>query len=242
MNANIYADIGGGDLVYVGMFMAITGGDAIDAEHKGMPLYRFVPYAALIFSTNKLPNVKDPPDQFYKRWILIEMPYTFVDEPEHPYERQRDASFEIDEPSEEDKSWLGTAFIEALKMLLKSGKNGHFTESESGKNVKERWISKTDSLHAFVNTMVEESPGSRVIKKDFIEAYTEWCGEQGMTVYSERYIGLHLPRYAHTRTLETKPRSWANISVKGLEPLGMLEMAEADIMSYDVSNEDYDGE
>jgi P4 family phage/plasmid primase-like protien len=237
MNANIYADIGGGDLVYVGMFMAVTGGDAIAVEHKGKPLYMIVPYAVQVYSTNKLPNVKDPPDQFYNRWILIEMPYTFVDDPQEPYERQRDASFEIDEPSDEDKSWLGTAFIEALKILLK---NGHFTESESGKNVKERWITKTDSLRTFVNEMVEVSPGSRVTKKEFMESYQAWCGDAAMNAYSERYVGIHLPRYVHTRTVHTSPRSWSNISVKGLNPLEMPQSAEADLMRYDLSNEGVD--
>jgi putative DNA primase/helicase len=233
--ANIYADLGGGDLKYVGTFMAITGGDEVGAEHKGQPYFMYVPFAVLVFSTNKLPDVKDPPDQFYNRWNLIEMPYRFVDDPTEPFERQRDASFELEPINAEDRDWLGTWFIEGLKRLLKTG---HFSESESAKNVKERWISKTDSLRAFVNTMVEASEGSSVTKNDFLEAYQAWCGQEGMSAYSERYIGLHLPRYVRTRTTQTRPRGWANISVKGLEARGMPEIEDEAITLGKFENED----
>ena len=39
--------------------------------------FNYVNYAKLIFSCNKLPEAKDDTSAFFRRWILINFPYTF---------------------------------------------------------------------------------------------------------------------------------------------------------------------
>jgi putative DNA primase/helicase len=224
-NANIHADLGGGDLAFVGTFMILTGGDSLTVERKHQNCFSYVCYAVLIFSTNALPYVKNPPDQFYNRWILVEMPYKFVDHPDtgNDYEKLRlpEQELEAQLQTQDEIDFLFTWGIEGLKRLLQ---NGHYTESNSTKAIKSRWISKTDSLQAFVNEMVEVSEGSRVRKSVFKAAYEAWCGANEMYAQTDANIGKNLPRFIPTKSIQTKPRSWANIVIRGEKAERMTEM------------------
>lgn len=216
-NANIHADLGGGDLAFVGTFMILTGGDSLTVERKHQHSFSYVCYAVLIFSTNALPDVKNPPDQFYNRWILVEMPYKFVDhpDPDSDFEKQRLPEHELEAAlhKQDEIDYLFTWGIQGLKRLLQ---NGHYTESNSTKAIKSRWVSKTDSLQAFVNEMVEENTGSRVLKTVFKSEYATWCGANGMYAQTDANIGKNLPRFIPTKSIQTKPRSWANIVIRGV--------------------------
>jgi putative DNA primase/helicase len=214
-NANIQADIGGGEISFTGRIKTLTGGDRISAERKNIPAFQFVNHATLIFSTNDLPEVKNADDVFYARWILVEMPYTFVAHPTGDNERVRDPFLEDKICTDQSVSWFLTWAIDGLQRLLQAGK---YAESESALNVKERWVSRTDSLQAFVNANVQESVGNSVTKQEFYEAYQNYCNANNMAPISKELVGRRLPRIVHTRTLDKKPtRSWANIAVNGIE-------------------------
>ena len=49
-------------------------------------------------------------------------------------------------------------------------------ETKGSKDVMARWVSRTDSLKAFVDSsQVQEVPGVDVAKKAFYEAFVKWC-------------------------------------------------------------------
>lgn len=70
---NIYADISHARLEDIERFKAIATADEVEAEKKGMQLFKFKPRAKLVFSANILPK---PPitvdDSFYRRWMIIQ--------------------------------------------------------------------------------------------------------------------------------------------------------------------------
>lgn len=229
-NANIQADIGGGLLKNVGTLLTITGDDVVSAQRKNVNAFEFDSYATVIFSTNVLPDVTKVENKkvFFNRWVLIEMPYRFVDgEPEGDNEKVKDADLKAKLLTEDNISWLLTWAIEGLKRLLKQG---HYTEGDSTTDVKERWETMTDSLAQFVNNMVEVTRGQRVTKEVFTAEYERYCGDNGLKPVSKTIIGHRLPTLIpETRTITNPPpRSWANINITGLEPqeiedIGLLD-------------------
>lgn len=70
---NIYADISHARLEDIERFKAIATADEVEAEKKGMQLFKFKPRAKLVYSANILPK---PPitvdDSFYRRWMIIQ--------------------------------------------------------------------------------------------------------------------------------------------------------------------------
>jgi P4 family phage/plasmid primase-like protien len=216
--ANIQADIGGGEISFTGRFKTLTGGDFVSAEKKGLQSFSFVNDATMIFSTNDLPEIKRPDSVFYDRWILIEMPVTFVDKLEVDLQEGE----HLLDPFLEDKlseqieiDWLTTWAIEGLKRLLA---NGRYTETVSSTDVKTRWINRTDSLAAFVHSQVERVGGLKITKMALYEAYVAYCREAHMTAESIVSVGRRLPQLIATRTIETRPRSWMDITVAGIAP------------------------
>jgi P4 family phage/plasmid primase-like protien len=215
--ANIQADIGGGSIYFTGPFKTFTGNDLISAEKKGLPAFSFVNKATMVFSANELGELKRPDPVFYDRFVLVEMPVTFVDDPTEENERLRDPFLEDKLSDQKESDYFTTWAIAGLIRLLK---NGRFTETKGSKDVMARWVSRTDSLKAFVDSSdVEESPGTDITKTAFYEAYVQWCAKNDMAAISKEYVGRRLPGYITTTTKQTKPHSWANIAVKGVEPI-----------------------
>ena len=72
---------------------------------------------------------------------------------------------------EREIDWFTTWAIEGLQRLLE---NGHYTETKGSKDVMARWVSRTDSLKAFVDSsQVQEVPGVDVTKTAFYEGVRE---------------------------------------------------------------------
>jgi putative DNA primase/helicase len=225
--ANIQADIGGATIHLTGPFKTLTGGDLISAEKKGLPSFTFTNEATLIFSANELAELKKPDPVFYERFVLVEMPFSFVDDPTEENERLRDPFLEEKLSQQREIDWFTTWAVEGLMRLLE---NGHYTETKGSKDVMARWVSRTDSLKAFVDSSaVQEVPGVDITKTAFYEAYVQWCAESNMSPISEALVGRRLPVYVSTSTKETRPRSWANITVAGVEAYQPAAPSKEDI-------------
>jgi len=75
--ANIYPDLSDKSLTQTGIFKMLTGGDLIEAEKKFKDSFKFVNYAKLLFSCNKLPSTFDDTEAFFRRWIILTFPNKF---------------------------------------------------------------------------------------------------------------------------------------------------------------------
>jgi Predicted ATPase len=82
MLANIYADLPNELLRNTGIFKILTGEDYVCFDRKyAKKRICFTNYAKLIFSCNQLPKVYDMTLAFWRRWIVIEFPNKFPDNP-----------------------------------------------------------------------------------------------------------------------------------------------------------------
>ena len=75
--ANISPDLPSRALQDTGMFKAITGGDAIQAERKFGQPFSFVPFARLLFPANQFPRGNDSTTAFADRWVVVPLPNSF---------------------------------------------------------------------------------------------------------------------------------------------------------------------
>jgi len=170
---NISADLPQTPLGKSEVFRALTGGDFLEAERKHRDSFSFQPYCKLVFSTNKLPPVRDDEvDAFFKRWIIVEFPYQFEDDPAKRKQILDSCT------TEEEKSGILNWALEGLRRLLQTGK---FTadEGDSAK-IRDRWMRETNPAYDFLTTHVERDPTGAIMKKNLWTRYLTWREEQGL--------------------------------------------------------------
>ena len=217
--ANIYADIPNAALRTTGTFKMLTGGDRINAERKYQQSFTFVNYAKLHFSANELPFTKDQTPAFFNRWLLIELPYRFVDNPQYEGEKKRDPHLLKKLTTDEALSGILNVALDGLDRLLA---NGRFTTSKASEDVKERWIARTDSLQSFVEKYVLVKKGCFVPKDQFYGAYQEYCDEQDLNADEIGIVGRRLPTLIKTTSFRpelngARPMAWKDLRVDRLE-------------------------
>ncbi|KXA96818.1 hypothetical protein AKJ38_02560, partial [candidate division MSBL1 archaeon SCGC-AAA259I14] len=110
-----------------------------------------------------------------------------------PHEKKKDSHI-LDKLTDKDE--LSGLLNWALDGLDRLREQNHFSNAEERKDVEAVWISKTDSLKAFVNREVEVAPGYFITKDDFHRVYTAWCEETNVEaeILSKQKVGSRLPK------------------------------------------------
>jgi P4 family phage/plasmid primase-like protien len=163
--ANIYADLSDDTLQRTGTFKMLTGGDVIEAEKKFRDSFTFVNYAKLLFSCNKLPEVYDNTDAFFRRWIIIVFPKVFKGDNCDPNILEK-----LTTPGE--LSGLLNIALEGLKRILE---NDGFSYSKSTEETREDYIRKSDPLAAFVMDCLEENQSATLLKQPLYSLFAFYC-------------------------------------------------------------------
>jgi P4 family phage/plasmid primase-like protien len=183
--ANVFADIPKNPLSYTGIFKVLTGEDTIDLDRKGKePIRGYVNYAKLIFSANELPKTADLTHAFFRRWILVDFPNTF---PEDPTWYERNITPEL-------RDQALTISLEAMREVLE---RGVFT-GES--DVKERWLEESDQVYRFVKELeglglAKRDPNGRIPAKDLYMVYSRWARIEGVEVLTQARLTSELKKY-----------------------------------------------
>jgi len=219
--ANTRGDIGSKALRDTSNFKMLTGEDAIEAEKKFRDPFTFWSYAKQHYSCNELPPTRDVSPAFYGRWILLDYPYVFVNDPEpNTNQRKKSGKYKKYFLTPEKRSGILNWSIVGLERVLK---NERFTETDASRNVKARWIAKTNTLAWFVGVMVTEDVGAYVDKVAFYDAYSEFCRDNGVGVqFDVDQVTRKLPTIITTSLFRPgsdkgkRPRAWKNISVEGV--------------------------
>ena len=213
---NISADLPQTPLVKSEVFRALVGGDRLEAERKHRDSFAFQPYAKLVFSTNKLPLVReDEVDAFFKRWVIVEFPYKFEDDP--GMRKQILDSCTTDD----EKSGILNWALEGLRRLLQTGK---FTadEGDSAK-IRDRWMREVNPAYDFLTTYVERDPTGAVMKKNLWTQYLAWREEQGLPAdgrqneFSALVQTLFKAKSMRVRIRGERPYVWVGIRWKEQE-------------------------
>lgn len=183
--ANVHADIPRKELKDTGTFKMLTGEDTIRAEKKHKDAFTFKNYAKLIYSANQLPRTKDTTDAFFRRWVIIDFPYKFTDNPDDEH-KDKDPNILDKIVTQEQLNELFTWSIKGLKRLFDQE---HFTETESREEVEERWMMQTSNLQAFFNRALRYDGQSRVIKDELFRVYEQWAKDNDVKPKDRSVIG-----------------------------------------------------
>jgi len=201
--ANVCGDLPSVLLKDSGEFKKLTSGfvgDAISAQKKFQDPFQFVNNAKLLFATNEVPESKDQSNGFFRRWTIIDFPYTFVSglsEDEYKGFIQKENKEIINEltTQSELEGFLYKILIN-LESLLK---NKEFSVSPTTEEVKNKYNMKSNSSVVFIETyitdeVVEDDTDTEpyILKEFLLKEYLAWCEYNGIQAKSNESFYKHL--------------------------------------------------
>lgn len=166
--ANLYPDLPDRDLKSTGIFKMLTGGDPIRAEDKNVKAFTFHNVAKLTFSCNAVPKVPEDSTAYFRRWLIVEFPYSF----EGSDNEDKDLKEKLINDPDEMSGFLNWA-LEGLQRLRANG--WHFSNGKTVENVKEDYTVRSDPYKAFVIHCIIENSDGQVKKDDLFQAYRDHC-------------------------------------------------------------------
>ena len=146
-------------------FKKLTGQDEVQAERKFRDPFYFVNYAKMIFSANRLPKVDEDTYAWWRRWIGLEFPHQFPEDP---------TFFDRTFTKYEVEAGIVISLLALRNVMLRRG----FTES--GLDIREKWKRLSDSVYRFVKEMLEAgnlilAPKAFVEKQELYSFYIKWA-------------------------------------------------------------------
>lgn len=169
---NAYADLSDQKIKDIGLFKALTGGDAVTVERKHRDPYSMVNKALLVFSGNKYPAIDAGDEAFWGRWNAITFPNKFP----------VDSEYEEKTFTDEFVSGLLLLVIERMTQIIKTGT---IVVTESVEN---EWLADSSSAYYFFIQSLERCPGAVLIKKDVYARYIEFCDSGDYESQSQRIL------------------------------------------------------
>lgn len=217
----------------------LTGGSDIGAEIKYGDQFDFKNIAKFVFACNELPRTNDSTDGFYRRWILVEFPYKFKENPETENPRQKEARprqevlKELTE-KEELEGFLWWA-IEDLKDVLH---NNEFTFAPTTEEARQKWREYSTPLAQFIENFIEQGTTWEeaeqkagqtddkyaqffydYIRKDFLaEVIADYCEHRSHSGPSKREITRELKKcdfYMNERAKTVREPEASEVPVYG---------------------------
>ncbi|QIB75403.1 hypothetical protein G3I44_14530 [Halogeometricum borinquense] len=183
--ANIAADIPSENLQDSSIFKALVSGDRVPAEKKGQDKYEFRNKAKMIFSANELPETPDNTDAFFRRWVLINFPNEFRDDPDPDDQHQKQKDPELEDRLLQDDELSGVLnwALEGLDRLLDQG---HFSGNKSKEDVRELWMKSANSIQSFAAEFLVKAPETDedgrakhyLGKREVYERYQQYCEDE----------------------------------------------------------------
>ena len=143
----------------------LTGGDIIGAERKYQDSFNFRSYAKLIFSCNKIPDIKEKNDAYYNRWIPIEFSNQI------PRDDQIPNFFSVI-ASEAELSGLFNYAVEGAKRLMENGRYSDYRDINETKAFMEKG---SNPILEFTAAHVERDAEGKIAKGDLYLSYSDFC-------------------------------------------------------------------
>ena len=231
--ANIYDDLPATQIKNLGILKMLSGESRIDAPVKfKQEIQSFVNTAKSIYTTNRLPFIKDNADEaFFSRWIITNYPNHFP---------RNDGFFASLIANESEIEGLIVASLLALRDLL--AKKITF-EDKTQENM-EMWQRQNNNIYAFVSDSVKAGvyalgDNLKIEKDTLYNAYTDYCNEMEIEAYTKTRFTQELQRLFNITTAVIMRE---NKRVPAYKGIGVPEPTQATITStepklvYDGSN------
>lgn len=175
---NIGMDISNTDLKETNFFKTLTTRDTISINRKFMNALSFVNHAKFVFACNELPKVYDTSRGFWERWLLIDFPYTFVDQ--QTFDSSQDkTNLKIKDPEmitkltmSDEMSGFLNACLDGLEEIIENKK---FSSTAGTEEIKNMWIRRSNSMIAFCESCIIGDYDAKINKKEFRKKYSDFC-------------------------------------------------------------------
>lgn len=231
--ANLCGDIDDRALKFTSSFKNLTGRDTITADRKFKTVLHFENFAKLVFAANQLPKTCDITDGFFMRWILLEFPYTFISQEEYnsisdvkqlEVIKVRDPNIINKIATTDELSGLLNWALDGLERLQAQK---DFTQSKTVDQIKNIWIRKSDSFHAYCLDTLEEKYGNEIPKSEVRHTYNEYCKIHKLRPVTDKEIREELASlfgaYESKTTLDDgRVHVWVGIAYKP-PPINKIE-------------------
>ena len=195
-------------------FKRLTGGDWFTADVKFKDPITFRNIAKLIVASNSMPYLRDNNDKaFWHRWLIVEFPHQFVDD---------DTWFRRTFTNEELNGIVTVSLLAFMRVI----QHRRFDYEQDEKEVIDIWLSKTDSVYAFVSGSIKEGiitldPKNAdlwVPRVDLYRLYRSYCLDQGFRGVGAKSFARKLRDYFGITTMKKnvngkRIRAFAGISL-----------------------------
>lgn len=139
------------------MFKKLTGGTDIGAEVKYGDHYDFTPIAFPIFAANQIPPTPDKSHGFFRRWVIVDFPYQFRNNPNpnDPQQKQAQPRHELLEEltTDEELEGLLATCIEKLHAILDRNAFAHQRDVD---RIQQKWREHSTPIISFFERFVEQ--------------------------------------------------------------------------------------
>ena len=183
---NVAGEIQGKQLAEIATFKSITGGDAITGEYKGKNPFSFTPRCKLLFAGNALPGTSesDATKAFVNRLIVLLFNHSI------PKEKQ---DKDLLKKLWNERDSIFTLAMQALKNLHE--RNYRFiVPAESSEFIKS-FVNRNNSLQMFLQDCCVFGEKYRIHNTDLMRAYTNYCTQNGLDVFSKKKLYEMLSGY-----------------------------------------------
>jgi putative DNA primase/helicase len=236
---NVGDDISVSEIRDTSILKSLTGDGTVRANEKYEKQYEFENEAAMFFSANEPPRIREQTDAISDRLYPIEMPYRFVDDPEPDNENEKEKIPGIAEGLLNDDAAMRGLLLLAVKHAQDvRERNGQYSMPESPQERRELYESASDPIKRFALTHMEPASGSEIVLKD--DAYTvyqQMCDTEnarpaGKDVFKQQVGGIASIDLESTRTRKLtagdgRESGWKYVkfsdSAKELMPNRLLE-------------------
>ena len=162
------------------VFKKAVAGDTVSGCLKGKDHIDFVPFAKLIFATNKIMTSKDTSEGYLDRLVFIDFPCKYVSEPTKDFHRKKEENYFEDKllPN------IPGAFLVAIEGLHDLIKEGKFVETEESAMHTEDVKRVSNAVYAFAND--KKLNGTTYTMDDLYIKFQQWAQETGSGKFSKR--------------------------------------------------------
>ena len=183
---NIDPDVEELDKVSESYLKALTSGDTIFSDRKGISPLEFIPTARIMLSWNNRPRFRDRSNGLWRRMLLV--PWR-VEIKDHEVVEDMDKPYFWEQSGE-----LPGIFMWALRGLVRLRNQKRFTTTAIGQEATEDFKADTNSARAFLTEFCEKSTASAIKTESIYQHYVRWCRNNGNSEFSERTFGKEVRR------------------------------------------------
>ena len=209
---NILAEMSSKKLHGIDVLKSITSGDTISAAFKGKDSFEFPVKTKLWFFANNFPVPADidPSDGFFNR--LVPLIYATSIPPE---EQDKNLLKKL----WNERNLIVSMAIDAYLVLVQ--RNYRFRFPKDSRDFLDGYKANMNSVRAFVEDCLVVAPDKKVLTRDIVEKYAEFCINNGLEKMKIAEIHLQLRSVSGVYPCRIAPNNW-----RGYAGIGLKEAVE----------------